>query len=193
MIHARVLLVALMAGAACQPAPSADPEPVRPGAGEALVHSCCPFDDAAIMEVMRRYEATAESARTPELALVPYRMTSGITRRDRIVIRDAAEWARVWPEVVGSHSPKPPLPAVDFARETIVLASMGQRSAGGYVVRIDSAGVAGDTVILAVTERSPGPTCGTTAALSSPIALARVMRANATIRFVEKTDASDCG
>jgi hypothetical protein len=157
-----------------------------------LVVSCCGDSDSLVMAQMRAYEATAEGQRTADVALFPYRMTSGITRRDRIVIRDRATWERMWPEIVGSHSPRPGPSAVDFSRETIVVATMGQRSSGGYVITIDSAGLAGDTVILAVTERSPGRTCGTTAALSSPVALARVLRPSAVVRFVEKTTVTEC-
>jgi hypothetical protein len=173
-------------------APSADTTPPGNSAGP-LVLSCCGDNDALIMAQMRMYETTPEAHRSPEVAVFPYRMNSGITRRDRIIVRDGAAWNALWPELLGSHSPVPVAPAADFSRETIVVASMGQRSSGGYSVTIDSAGVAGDTVVLAVTERSPGRTCGTTAALSSPIALARVMRPRAVIRFVEKTVVTDCG
>jgi hypothetical protein len=190
-MRARILIaVALVGCSKNDPAPGAS----GPSAPDApLVVSCCADSDSLIMAQMRLYESTPEAQRTPELAIFPYRMTSGITRRDRIVVRDAAGWRTLWPELLGSHSPVPPVPAADFGRETIVVASMGQRSSGGYSVSIESAGVAGDTILLAVTERSPGRTCGTTAALSSPIALARVMRPRAIIRFVEKAAVTDCG
>ena len=60
------------------------------------------------MALMRRHEATAERERPPELAILWYRTSSGITRRDRIVVEDAAAWERLWPELVGSHRPVPP-------------------------------------------------------------------------------------
>ena len=126
-------------------------------------------------------------------SLSPYQWNSGITTRERMIITDAATWSKVWGDIVASHSPTPALPAADFGRETIVVASMGQRSSGGYSISIDSAGVAGDTVILAVTERSPGPTCGTTAALTAPVAFARVLLPRAVVRFEEKKVVSDCG
>lgn len=177
----------------CGTTPPADDSVPEPAPASRLVVTCCGGTDSLIMDQMQRYESTPEAQRAPEVAVLPYRMTSGLTRRDRIVVRDAAVWPGLWREVVGSHSPVPAPPAVDFARETIAVASMGQRNSGGYSISIDSAGMAGDTVILAVTERSPGPTCGTTAALSSPVALARILRANATVRFVERTAVTDCG
>jgi hypothetical protein len=192
----RVLGIAVVMSVACRVTPSADSTPptqtITPGS-PALIAACCGSDDESIMEQMRRYEATPERERPPELAMLPYRMTSGITRRDRIVIEDGAAWARIWPEIVGSHSPKPPLPFVDFEREAIVVASMGGRASGGYIISFDSARSAGDTLVLVVTERSPGRTCGTTAALSSPVALARVTRVRVPIRFVERTVETNCG
>lgn len=158
----------------------------------ALIAACCPQDDASIMALMRRFEATAPDERPPELAILPYRLTSGITRAERIVVEDAAAWERLWPELLRSHSPAP-LPRVDFAREAIVVATMGQRATGGYTISIDGAQVAGDTITLVVTSRSPGRTCGTTAALSSPMALARVTRPRVPIRFVERAVVTDCG
>ena len=122
-----------------------------------------------------------------------YQYNSGITTRDRVAVTDAGAWSKLWVEIVAPFSPTPALPPADFNTETIVVASMGQKPSGGYGIAIDSAGVAGDTVILAVTESSPGPTCGTTAALTAPVAIARVLRPRAIIRFVEKTAKTDCG
>jgi hypothetical protein len=190
------VLPVLIVMAGCGVAPSAEPTPPPRSVTQdspVLIAACCGSDDASIMVQMRRYEATPESQRPAELAIFPYRMTSGITRRDRIVIEDAVAWARVWPELVGSHSPVPPLPTVDFEHEAIVIASMGRRSSGGYTISIDSARLAGDTITLVVTERSPGGTCGTTAALSSPVAVARVTRPRVPVRYVEKTVVTDCG
>jgi hypothetical protein len=187
----RLLAIALVA-CACSAKPSVDSPAGSPPNTEPLVVACCGDTDSTIMAEMRRYEATPPSQHTAEIAVFPFRATSGLTVRDRIVIRDQVSWSKYWLNIVGSHSPVPPTPVVDFSRETIVVATMGQQNSGGHSVTIDSPGVAGDTVILAVTERRPGPTCGTTAALTQPMALARVRRPNAIIRFVEKSVVTDC-
>jgi hypothetical protein len=182
------LLLALVA--ACS---SAQVDPAGPGTGGALVFSCCGETDSVVMAQMKRHDSTPEAQRPPELALFPYRTSTGITTRERMIVTDQATWAQVWTDIVKNHSPTPGPPTVDFDRETIVVAAMGQRSSGGYVITIDSSGVEGNTVVLTVTERSPGPTCGTTAALTAPVALARILRPRATVRFVEKTAVTDCG
>ena len=190
---ARPLRIATIIVAAGCTNPSADPAPAASNASQSVIlGSCCGADDASIMEQMRRYEATPEGQRPPEVALVPYRATTGITTRERLVIDTPEAWTRVWSQIVASHGPKPALPRVDFEREIIVVAAMGQRSSGGYTISIDSATRAGDAIILSVTERSPGRTCGTTAALTAPVALARLSRQSGPIRFSERTATTNC-
>lgn len=185
------ILLVLLASAGCtiakSPGDAASPPP------RTIMAACCGASDSAAIEEQRRYESMAGAERPPEVAVVPYRTTSGVTVRDRMVVSDPTSWSKVWLNVVMSHSPTPPVPPANFDRETIVIVAMGQRSTGGYIISIDSAAVAGDTVTLVVTERSPGRTCGTTAALSSPVAIARIFRPRATIRFDERTAVTDCG
>lgn len=184
------LIPLLLLAAACT---SAQVDPAGPSTAGALVLSCCGDSDSLIMRMMQRHDSTPAERRPPEVAVFPYRSNSGLTTRDRVIVTDQAAWSAIWTDIVRNHSPTPALPAVDFGRETIVVAAMGQRSTGGYGITIDSGGVAGDTVVLVVTERSPGPTCGTTAALTAPVALARILRPRATVQFVEKTAVTDCG
>jgi hypothetical protein len=141
---------------------------------------------------MDRYERTAEVERTPEIALWAYRMSSGLTDQERIVVRDSASWAALWPRIVGTHSPKPRVPRVDFTREMLLVASMGRRSSGGYVIAIDSVHTASDSLRVVVREQSPGPRCGTPGVLSSPVALARVQRSTLPVGFTTRTVVRDC-
>jgi hypothetical protein len=158
-----------------------------------LVLSCCSDSDSLYNEQARRHDRMPESTRPPEVAVVPYSTNSGLAAKDRMIATDPVVWSKIWLNIAGPSSPAPPLPPANFDRETIVIAGMGRRSSGGYSITIDSAGVAGDSVILTVTERSPGPTCGTTSALTAPVALARILRPKAPIRLIEKTAVSNCG
>jgi hypothetical protein len=189
----RLLTLALAMAACTSKAPAPESATGSSPNGSPLVVTCCGDNDSTIMAQMQRYETTPPLQRTADVAVFPFRLNSGLTVRDRMIVRDEISWSKFWLNIVGSNSPVPPTPAVDFSRETIVVANMGQRNTGGYSVSIDPAGTAGDTVILAITERSPGPTCGTTSALTQPLALARVGRPNATIRFVERQVVTDCG
>ena len=188
-----LLLVAL----GCNAQPPERPDPATgtaKGTSEAprLLGWCCPTADSAIMSLIARYEATPPAERAPEVAMVGYRHGSGFETQTQLVIRDSASWRTTWATLIGSHSPKPPLPAVDFSREMLVVAGMGTRSSGGYSVGVDSVFLARDTVFFRVRETSPGVRCGTTAALTSPVGLARVERTDRPIGFVISEVISEC-
>src|SRR5687767_10102641 len=53
---------------------------------------------------------------------------------ERRVIRDTIQWAAVWARIYETRSPKPPLPAIDFSKEQVVVAALGKRPSSGYVI-----------------------------------------------------------
>lgn len=189
--------VLLLAALGCNAQPSEGPDPAaQPAGGSAapprLLGWCCPTTDSALMALIDRAEATQPAERVAEVAMVHYRHSSGFDTQQQFVVRDSAAWATTWTTLLGSHSPQPPVPSVDFSREMIVVASMGTRSSGGYSVGIDSVFVARDTVFFRVRETSPGARCGTTAALTSPVGLARVERSERPVGFVTSSVVSEC-
>jgi hypothetical protein len=119
-------------------------------------------------------------------------MTSGLAGKERIIVRDSASWRSLWPRIVGTHSPVPPVPAVNFTDEMLLVVSTGTRGSGGYVIMIDSVRAVGDTIRVSVREQSPGPRCGTPAVISAPVALARVERTTWPVSFVTREVVRDC-
>jgi hypothetical protein len=186
--HAAVTTLCLLA-AACASRGSG----VAPGSDNPrLLGACCPESDVGIFTLMRQYEGTAESARPPELAILPYRISSGLTERERLVVRDQRSWDALWSRIRGSHRPTTAPPAVSFAREMLVVTSMGTQRTGGYIVTIDSVAARGARLFVYLRERSPGPRCGVTAALTAPVALARVERSDLPVSFVSESVVRDC-
>jgi hypothetical protein len=170
------------------------PDSIRPrnSPNPRLLGACCPDTDSAVVALVRRYESTPEAARPPELAILPYRLTSGIEDRQRVVIRHHDMWIMYWMGILGSHRPIPPLPEVNFREEMLVVASMGTRATGGYTISIDSVSVVRDTLRVVVRERRPGRRCGVTGALTAPVALARLERTELPIAFVSRTTVRNC-
>lgn len=117
---------------------------------------------------------------------------SGITTRQRLVIRDAATWADVWPQIAGSVQPLPPAPAVDFASDLVIVAAMGTRRTGGYSISIDEVRVASEDAWISVTETSPGSGCIVTQALTAPVAVAVMTRFAGRARFLEHRSVRVC-
>ncbi len=117
---------------------------------------------------------------------------SGIKDARRLVIRDAAGWAALWDAVVGARTPRPQPPAVDFNREMVIVAAMGQRGTGGYAISIDEVRREDDGLAVVVRETSPGSGCFLTQAFTAPVTAVRLPASDAPVRFIERKETQDC-
>jgi hypothetical protein len=114
----------------------------------------------------------------------------GFKTVERTVIRSEAGWREAWAKLC--ESPPAAAPAVDFSRDMLLVAALGQRPTGGYAVQIASANVAGGVLRVEVVETRPGIGCMTTQALTYPVAVARVPRHDGEVEFVERVDVHTC-
>jgi hypothetical protein len=119
--------------------------------------------------------------------------SSGVNDSTRRVITDSTMFVQLWRSVYSRRGHEPAVPAVDFSREMVIVASMGARNTGGYTIAVDSVRTAGAEVQVFITSRIPGPTCGTTAAITQPVVMVAVPRAQLTARYVEQVTPTDCG
>lgn len=117
---------------------------------------------------------------------------SGIADKQRLVIRDREAWRDVWKRIYSLRSPTPPLPEIDFAREMLVVAAMGEQSNGGYGILIDSASERDKSLEIKVRSISPGKGCMTTQALTAPVDVVRLPKSERAIVFREIEMAHDC-
>jgi hypothetical protein len=117
---------------------------------------------------------------------------SGIPDSQRVVIRDADAWRRYWTVIHRPFIPPPPVPDVDFSREMILLAAMGSRPSGGFVIRIDSATTDSARLLVQVTKIVPGRGCAVPAVVTQPIDLVRLPLTPLPIAFAEREERTDC-
>jgi len=113
---------------------------------------------------------------------------SHATSAMRAVVADAQTWAATWAELTGGLQP----PSVDFTNDVVLVAALGQRFSGGFDIRIDSLAFHGGTVAY-VTTIAPGPTCFTTAVLTSPLEVVRLPQPLEPITFQDQNVVTDCG
>jgi hypothetical protein len=111
----------------------------------------------------------------------------------RLVIRDAASWQAYWAKTVSNMSPAPPAPTVDFTRQMVLAAAMGQQRSGGFVIVIDSVYASGGTTYAVVRSVSPGSNCVVPGVLTAPVVAVRIDRAEGPVRFVKRAETRDCG
>ncbi len=123
---------------------------------------------------------------------VPLAFVSGISDERRDVIRDGGAWESTWQQIFANLVPQPPVPDVDFTTEIVVLASMGTRPSGGFVVLIDGAVETEDkALIVEVTETSPGPDCVVPALVTAPVDALVVPRFEH-VSFAERRQTTNC-
>ena len=117
---------------------------------------------------------------------------SGIPDSQRVVIRDASAWRQYWTVIHRPFIPAPAVPEVDFAREMVVLAALGTRSTGGFVIRIDSVVTDSARVLVQVTRIVPGRGCAVPAAVTQPVDLVRLPAMPLPVSFAEREERTDC-
>ena len=86
----------------------------------------------------------------------------------------------------------PPAPAIDFARYEVILAALGERSSGGYDMRISRLAMSSDFLYVELTSTRPGPRCFVTAALTQRVDMVRIPRQHPPVMFIEKSVEQDC-
>lgn len=120
------------------------------------------------------------------------RFHSGMTKKQRLVIRDQATWTKVWAELLGTQPQPPGAPAVDFGKDVVIVASMGGQSSGGYAIDVDDVRITAGDAQITVTSESPGRGCTVTAALTAPVSVVLAPRFAGQAAFVERTRATAC-
>ena len=124
----------------------------------------------------------------------PYSFTyySGLDTSTRLVVRDAEAWAGIWAEIWRGHSPTPPLPQVDFARDMLIVAGLGTRPSGGYSIFVDRASAQPGSIDVVIRTEAPGNNCAVAGALAQPVDIARLPRSSESVRFHEQSLVRDC-
>jgi hypothetical protein len=133
-------------------------------------------------------EATMTSAQQPISRLVS-QQTSGYQESVELVLRDQTALAGAWKTIFRGIPGNDP-PAVDFAKDMVVVLALGARQTGGYAIRVDRVARDGRGAVVHYTVTSPGRDCMTAQMQTSPVEVVRVSRVDGAIRFV-RTEVED--
>ena len=118
-------------------------------------------------------------------------LRGGISQRARLVIRNRAEFNELWNKIMSNTSDKPPLPEVDFEREMLIVAAMGQQPSA-YEIIIDSACEVDNQLEVLVRSTKFLP-CGLYAGLfPQTVDIVRLPKTDLPVVFRETEVASDC-
>ena len=117
---------------------------------------------------------------------------SQLRQSQRAVIRDNTAWQAAWASLWPAGAPIPAPPNVDFTKEMVVLAALGERSTGGYAIVVDSATENATGATVWVSLNSPGAGCVTTQAFTQPVDIAKVTRTDAAVHFTDVAKVTAC-
>lgn len=115
----------------------------------------------------------------------------GFSGRSFLLVANQDELNSLWNRAYGSQLTVPPLPGVDFRRETIVAVFLGSQSTGGYGVDVTSVSEENDELYLDVAFTAPAPDAITTQALTSPWVMVRVLRGGYNVVWLRDADSGE--
>ena len=127
----------------------------------------------------------------PEFQSVHNTLYSNVRESQRLLIRDAETWANVWTGMISVGQPATP-PFVDFTREDVIVAAMGERRAGGYNIAVMAVAHDANGTSIVVASTVPGPTCDRVEIITAPLAAVRVRKVTGALVFDERTGVRAC-
>ncbi|MGQ0562795.1 MAG: protease complex subunit PrcB family protein [Gemmatimonadota bacterium] len=138
-------------------------------------------------------EITAIDA-PPAAAVQPLFATlySSLREPRRMIIRDEESWSRLWADMVSSTGAPGAVPKVDFAREDVLVAALGERRTAGYAIAITGARSTEAGLHVTVISTNPAPGCTGADVVTTPLAAVRVSKIGVQISFDERTVVLGC-
>jgi len=119
------------------------------------------------------------------------RFSSGMTTRQRLVVRDHSTWVTVWPQIDG-RIPPAPVPTIDFSSSVAIVAAMGTEPTTSYEITVDDVRTLHEDAWISVTEESPSPECTVGDVITAPVAVVVVPRFAGQATFLEHTAQGAC-
>ncbi|HZI86402.1 MAG TPA: protease complex subunit PrcB family protein [Pyrinomonadaceae bacterium] len=113
----------------------------------------------------------------------------------RLVVRDRDAWHDVWKGIYQHHpsnGPYPEPPEVDFSREMVIVAAMGQRPTSGYEIIIDGAYERDDRLEVVVKSVVNVKCFGVFPTVTSPLDIVRLPKIERPVVFHEIGVVPDC-
>ena len=120
-----------------------------------------------------------------ELRKVAKGAVSGIRETRQEVIRDRTAWEKLWAQHGGLTRPVEKLPDIDFARQMVVVVTMGTQRSGGYGIEILAVEETNHVLRVSVQRTRPQKGAITTQALTAPFHMVAVSKSDLKAEFVE--------
>ena len=108
---------------------------------------------------------------------------SAIGAETTFVIRSNADLAAAWSQIYGERVNRALPPQIDFNAHMLVVVAIGRQPSSGFTVKITGASRERNGLVVHVTVERPGANCMSATVITSPIAIARLPKTDAPVRF----------
>ena len=112
--------------------------------------------------------------------------TSGFQSPLQMFVTSEKDWSDLWEKRQGSGAPKRNHPAVDFAKDVVVVAALGSKLTGGYSLEISKIVRTKDNVEVTVRIGSPAPGTTPGGGPTSPFVFVRMKKPDKPVTFTEE-------
>jgi len=139
-------------------------------------------------------ERAAESKPEPYTSLDHVFKSAGsrLPTTVRLVIMDSTDYNQLWSRLLG-YDDRTVRPKVDFTREMLLVAAMGEQPCLGYAINIDTVYRDQERRLYAIVrERRRGARCGCLSQVISPVDIIRVPRTERPVSFLERVETNSC-
>jgi hypothetical protein len=113
-------------------------------------------------------EAGKDGAEVAPVRKFPAAPSGGLREPARMVITDPVVWEATWAKANSHLAPVPKAPRVDFAKEMVALAALGEKPTAGWSVEIVGARREGGRLRILYAERGPPKDAVAAAVITRP-------------------------
>lgn len=107
------------------------------------------------------------------------------------IIQDSASLLNVWNRAYGNQLSVPLVPDVDFSKETIISIFMGQKSTGGYALKLENIQLDKGELFLDLKQIVPQKGAITTQAFTHPWMLIKILRGGLGLAWLRDPDSQE--
>lgn len=126
---------------------------------------------------------------TVPFTLVYADRSSGIRAPRAELITQPARWQFVWDEIMSDgRSPKPQIPSVDFDRQQLILAALGESPDACKDIEVESVKLAGDILQVAIRETRPPMSCSCPPVVVEPVDVIAIPRGTTKVSFSRRSE-----
>ncbi|MGH8307791.1 MAG: protease complex subunit PrcB family protein [Gammaproteobacteria bacterium] len=119
---------------------------------------------------------------------------SNIKDQQYMDIHNQADFDAMWQKAFANRSDAPDKPVVDFSKNMVLTAFIGDQPTGGYKIRFSNVDASGATVDVTVVATQPGQNCRHTQRSTEPFLIATIPASTKTVNINPQSEqAPGCG